>query len=209
MNGLKALLAKKRKAADEEFGGRKQVKRVDIEQARIKQLRTEERNELGVKVISSLYLGIGAKYYLLCKFCLARTQEARRALKRGADGSGELQRLDSSARTNSEEALPQEEVIRRLRLLGQPATLFGEVPPSTDTFDTVCSLTQSAAHSTLTQAVVMALTETHCANWQAVAVPPASTLQSQPLQQAHKLARFRRKSWKGHSACAKPSRSLK
>lgn len=50
---------------------------------------------------------------------------------RGADGSGELQRLDSSARTNSEEALPQEEVVRRLRLLGQPATLFGEVPPTT------------------------------------------------------------------------------
>ena len=58
MNGLKALLAQKRKAADEEFGGRKQVKRVDIEQARIKQLRSEEQNELGVKVTSSLYHGI-------------------------------------------------------------------------------------------------------------------------------------------------------
>ena len=145
MDGLKALLAKKRKAADEEFGGRKQVKRVDIEQARIKQLRTEEQNELGVKVISSLYLGIGVKYYLLWKPCLACMQEAKRAVKRGADGSGELQRLDSSARTNSEEALPQEEVIRRLRLLGQPATLFGEVPPSTAT----CSSIQSAVHSTL------------------------------------------------------------
>ena len=54
-------------------------------------------------------------------------QEAKRALKRAADGSGELQRLDSGARTNSEEALPREEVVRRLRLLGQPATLFGEV----------------------------------------------------------------------------------
>lgn len=54
MDGLKALLAKKRKAADEEFGGRKQVRRVDIEQARIKKLRTEEQNELQVKVVSSL-----------------------------------------------------------------------------------------------------------------------------------------------------------
>lgn len=51
MDGLKALLAKKRKAADEEFGGRKQVKRVEIEQARIKQLRTEEQDELGAKVV--------------------------------------------------------------------------------------------------------------------------------------------------------------
>ncbi|KAL3141103.1 hypothetical protein ABBQ38_003458 [Trebouxia sp. C0009 RCD-2024] len=101
MDGLKALLAKKRKAADAEFGGRKQVRRVDIEQARIKQLRTEEQHELQAK-------------------------DAKRALKRAADGSGELQRLDSGARTHSEEALPLEEVIRRLRLLGQPATLFGE-----------------------------------------------------------------------------------
>lgn len=50
MDGLKSLLAKKRKAAEEEFGGRKQVKRVDIEQARIKQLRTEEQHELDTKV---------------------------------------------------------------------------------------------------------------------------------------------------------------
>lgn len=54
MDGLKALLAKKRKAADAEFGGRKQVRRVDIEQARIKQLRTEEQHELQAKVTSSL-----------------------------------------------------------------------------------------------------------------------------------------------------------
>ena len=53
MEGLKALLAKKRKAADEEFGGRKQVRRVDIEQARINQLRTEEKAELQAKVVSS------------------------------------------------------------------------------------------------------------------------------------------------------------
>ena len=59
MDGLKALLAKKRKAADEEFGGRTQVKRIDIEQARIKQLRNEEQNELGVKVVCSLHIGTG------------------------------------------------------------------------------------------------------------------------------------------------------
>lgn len=36
-----------------------------------------------------------------------------------------LQRHDSGA--DREEDLPREEVIRRLRLLGQPITLFGEV----------------------------------------------------------------------------------
>lgn len=133
MDGLKALLAKKRKSADEEFGGRTQVKRIDIEQARIKQLRNEEQNELGVKVICSLHIGTGIHNLFFCLH-MVRVQEAKRASKRGADGSGELQRLDSSARTNCEEALPQEEVIRRLRLLGQPATLFGEVPPFTATF---------------------------------------------------------------------------
>ena len=61
------------------------------------------------------------------QFLLLCTQEAKRALKMAADGSEELHRLDSGARTNSEEALPREEVVRRLRLLGQPATLFGEV----------------------------------------------------------------------------------
>lgn len=50
MDGLKALLAKKRKAADEETNGRGSVKRADIEQARIQQLRSEERQELDAKV---------------------------------------------------------------------------------------------------------------------------------------------------------------
>ena len=95
-------------------------------------------------------------------------QEAKRALKRGADGSGELQRLDSNARTNSEEALPQEEVVRRLRLLGQPATLFGEVPLFTATCSSVCCPQHPM------QVVVMTLTEIQCANWQAVTVGTAS-----------------------------------
>ncbi len=50
MDGLKALLARKRKAAEQEFGGRTQVKRVEIEQARIQQLRSEEHKENDAKV---------------------------------------------------------------------------------------------------------------------------------------------------------------
>ena len=127
MDGLKALLAKKRKAAEQEFGGRTQVNRVEIEQARIQQLRNEEHIENDVKV--QHHLSCKCAFMLECPVlegAIAK-QEAKRALKRAADGSGELQRLDSGARTNSEEALPREEVVRRLRLLGQPATLFGEV----------------------------------------------------------------------------------
>lgn len=54
MDGLKALLAKKRKAAEQEFGGKTQVKRLEIEQARIQQLRNEEHTENNVKVLSRL-----------------------------------------------------------------------------------------------------------------------------------------------------------
>lgn len=74
-----------------------------------------------------MILATSQMYHVSQVTLLLPTQEAKRALKRAADGSGELQRLDSGARTNSEEALPREEVIRRLRLLGQPATVFGEV----------------------------------------------------------------------------------
>ena len=50
MEGLKALLAKKRKAAEQEFGCRTHVKRVEIEEARIQQLRSEEHDENDAKV---------------------------------------------------------------------------------------------------------------------------------------------------------------
>ena len=50
MDGLKALLAKKRKAAQEEFGGKSSAKRVEIEQTRLDQLRNEERVEIAAKV---------------------------------------------------------------------------------------------------------------------------------------------------------------
>lgn len=58
-------------------------------------------------------------------------QESRRAAKLVARDSGDLPLLDSAARMGSEDMLPNEEVVRRLRLLGQPATLFGEVCCST------------------------------------------------------------------------------
>ena len=51
-------------------------------------------------------------------------QELRKR-QRSGDEAQQLQRIDS-VRSQDEE-LPREEVIRRLRLLGQPITLFGEV----------------------------------------------------------------------------------
>lgn len=89
MDGLKALLAKKRKAADEEFGGRKQVKRVDIEQARIKQLRTEEQNELGAKVSSLVHLALPLTIACLAKLTslVSRKQSVHSREEQTAAGS--------------------------------------------------------------------------------------------------------------------------
>jgi hypothetical protein len=50
MDTLKALLGNKRKAAEEEFKGKKYVKRGDIEDARLRKLREEEEKELREKV---------------------------------------------------------------------------------------------------------------------------------------------------------------
>ena len=148
MDALKALLDKKRKATQEEFGGRKFVKRSEIEKSRLEQLKEQEAKEQAEKVhpchvcpchtllppFAALQVKARAPPELLvtchCPCVLDTkvlvTQEARRQKQLAAAGSGELGRLDSGPR-GSEELLPQAEVIRRLRLLAQPATLFGEV----------------------------------------------------------------------------------
>lgn len=49
LDSLKALTAKKRKATEEVFGGKKYVKRSEIEAAHLKKLREEEQRELEAK----------------------------------------------------------------------------------------------------------------------------------------------------------------
>ncbi|KAL4447757.1 hypothetical protein ABPG75_004976 [Micractinium tetrahymenae] len=111
MDKLKELLAAKRKAAEEEFGGKKYAKRADIEELRLAKLRAEEAKE-------------------------REAREARRRQQEGdSDGSrpasraGDLQARPESragAAPTPPASLPKEEVVRRLRALGEPATLFGE-----------------------------------------------------------------------------------
>lgn len=50
MDKLKELLAAKRKAAEEEFGGKKFAKRAEIEELRLAKLRAEEAKEREAKV---------------------------------------------------------------------------------------------------------------------------------------------------------------
>lgn len=50
MDKLKQLVASKRKATEEEFGGRKFMKREELEEMRLKKLREEEDQERQTKV---------------------------------------------------------------------------------------------------------------------------------------------------------------
>ncbi|CAN7066676.1 unnamed protein product [Brassica oleracea var. botrytis] len=117
MDLLRQEILKKRQSLSEEAGGKKFYKRSDIEQKKLQKLREEERREHELK---------------------AQRRSAAASIS-GGKSSG-----DSSAPTASETAaiadsksltdeknietldLPRHEVIRRLRILKQPMTLFGE-----------------------------------------------------------------------------------
>lgn len=53
MDSLKALVAKKRKEKEEEFDGRKYVKRGEIVDKRLKRLREAEQQELDLRATTS------------------------------------------------------------------------------------------------------------------------------------------------------------
>jgi len=118
MDLLRQEILKKRQSLSEESGGKKFYKRSEIEQKKLQKLREEERREHELK--------------------------AQRRFAAAASISGGKSSGDSSAPTASETAaiadsksltdeknietldLPRHEVIRRLRILKQPMTLFGE-----------------------------------------------------------------------------------
>lgn len=160
MDKLRELLAAKRKAAEEEFKGKKYVKRSEIEELRLAKLRAEEQREREAKVRfrgrkrasgpqgSSSAAGPGGSQRggtrlpctCSCRTPIAHTlnmQEAKRRQQEGgdSDGSRPASRMaDPHARPDSRAggaptppaSLPREEVVRRLRALGEPVTLFGE-----------------------------------------------------------------------------------
>eukprot|EP01023_Acetabularia_acetabulum_P007193 TRINITY_DN13061_c0_g1_i4.p2 TRINITY_DN13061_c0_g1~~TRINITY_DN13061_c0_g1_i4.p2 ORF type:complete len:142 (-),score=33.93 TRINITY_DN13061_c0_g1_i4:54-452(-) len=108
MDKLKDLIRDKRQEKKNVFAGNKFVKRSQVEADRLKRLREEEEEDNRLRGKKSQKVG-------------------------GDDGqngtdnqaSGTKCALDKGGQ-NSKQDLPKEEVIRRLRALGQPATLFGE-----------------------------------------------------------------------------------
>ncbi|KAM1758976.1 hypothetical protein ACFX11_008039 [Malus domestica] len=125
MDLLKEEIAKKRQRLKEDTGGKRFFKRSEIEQKQIQKLREQEKRELEAK---------------------AQRQAAASNTASANDSSAANSNSNSAAASSSANAssnatasksltdeqnidkmnLPKQEVVRRLRFLKQPITLFGE-----------------------------------------------------------------------------------
>jgi len=103
LDALKAMRDALKKEKKEVAGDKKYVTKAELEAARLKKIREEEERE-------------------------RQEKERKRKLQHGEDADTPAKQAKTTA--EQEEGmlpqLPREEVIRRLRKLGQPATLFGE-----------------------------------------------------------------------------------
>lgn len=112
MDALKAELERKRKAVKEDFGGRKFVRRGEIDQRELERRKEEEKKELLEK-------------------SKRKSAAAPQDHPVGSDANNNasvLSELSSSQskETATDDMLLKDEVIKRLRYLKQPITLFGE-----------------------------------------------------------------------------------
>eukprot|EP00252_Welwitschia_mirabilis_P003790 TRINITY_DN13840_c0_g1_i1.p1 TRINITY_DN13840_c0_g1~~TRINITY_DN13840_c0_g1_i1.p1 ORF type:complete len:404 (+),score=89.70 TRINITY_DN13840_c0_g1_i1:187-1398(+) len=112
MDFLKKELERKRKQVETSFTGRKFIKRSEIEQKEIERIREEEKRELQLKAQ---------------KKCASDDSHGEQdaALSKDAKSKGLASSSEDENRID-ELSLPPAEVIRRLRILKQPITLFGE-----------------------------------------------------------------------------------
>lgn len=124
MDILKQELLKKRQSLAADVGGRKVFKRSEIEQKRIQKLREEEKREAEAKALRQRQQQNQSNPDPNSSSTSNSNSEI---LKSKPDGAS-----SSSSKAVSDEQkidalnLPKQEVIRRLRFLKQPVTLFGE-----------------------------------------------------------------------------------
>ncbi|KAL2634373.1 hypothetical protein R1flu_005852 [Riccia fluitans] len=118
MDKLRQELERKRKAFEENFKGRKFVKRSEIEQKNLERIREEERLEQLAKEAKTRAESVDPLYQSSDKL-QSSLPVAAKGLQKSKENPSEEDLLD-------ELVLPRVEVIRRLRLLRQPITLFGE-----------------------------------------------------------------------------------
>lgn len=118
MDLLKQELLKKRQSLAQETGGKKFFKRSEIQQKEIQKLREQEKRELEAKSQKRLATS-------------SDTAATAPTFSTTASASASSTIAAASASLNDEQnidnlVLPKPEVIRRLRFLKQPVTLFGE-----------------------------------------------------------------------------------
>ncbi|GJP36170.1 hypothetical protein CLOM_g20695 [Closterium sp. NIES-68] len=124
MDALKKELEKKRKAFQADFGNRRFVARGEIERKKIEQLRQEEEKERERKRAKQQTADAGAKGSGATGGKSGGASASKTvAVTAGTSGTG----IDKETEDRIDSlVLPRAEVIKRLRVLRHPITLFGE-----------------------------------------------------------------------------------
>ncbi|KAL5701877.1 hypothetical protein ACHQM5_027163 [Ranunculus cassubicifolius] len=117
MDLLKSELQKKRQSLQQQTGGKKYFKRSEIEQKNIQQLREQEKLELQSK--SKSHTNQNPNSSNSTPNCSTQNPNSIPNHESQTLRTPEEQKIDDLV-------LPKQEVIRRLRFLKQPVTLYGE-----------------------------------------------------------------------------------
>lgn len=120
MDLLKQELLKKRQSLAEETGGKRFFKRSEIQQKQIQKLREEEKRELEAK--SKKRHGTSSDTTSTAQTSSTTASASTSVASTTAASSASL----PDEKNIDNLVLPKQEVIRRLRFLKQPVTLFGE-----------------------------------------------------------------------------------
>ncbi|KAG4913161.1 hypothetical protein AAZX31_19G143100 [Glycine max] len=118
MDLLKQELLKKRQSLAQDTGGKKFFKRSEIQQKEIQKLRQQEKRELEAKSLKRLATSSDTAATAPSSSSTASSSASSTIASASASLTDE-QNIDNLV-------LPKPEVIRRLRFLKQPVTLFGE-----------------------------------------------------------------------------------
>ncbi|RDX80629.1 Pre-mRNA-splicing factor 18, partial [Mucuna pruriens] len=118
MDLLKQEILKKRQSLAQDTGGKKVFKRSEIQQKEIQKLREQEKRELEAKSHKRLATSSDAATTAPAS-STAASASASSAVAASTASLTDEQSIDNLV-------LPKPEVIRRLRFLKQPVTLFGE-----------------------------------------------------------------------------------
>lgn len=123
MDLLKQELLKKRQSLAEETGGKRFFKRSEIEQKRIQKLREQEKRELEAK---SQRQNSGSTSSADADTAKSNPSAITTASTTAASSTTTTSKSLTDEQNIDNLVLPKQEVIRRLRFLKQPITLFGE-----------------------------------------------------------------------------------